>query len=168
MGGLPQHPPPPLPPSLPRPDLPFFVRKLTRTLAKGATYKAHTKAAFTLRSKFGPDPIGQEPFRSRVQKEHSPNLLKTKCVSDVVRIGRTIIFYRIRPGPILAEVSTRSLSRLVNTAAKRFSAVLSQRLLHKVTNSRPVLVARLHVRQTSRLRQETQYLVSTLTDRLLQ
>ena len=32
-----------------------------------------------------------KPFHSQAQKVHSPNLLKGKCVSDVVRIGSIII-----------------------------------------------------------------------------
>ena len=48
------------------------------------------------------------------------------------------------------------------------TSILSQRLLHKMTNSRAVLIARLRVRQTSRLSQETQYLAPILTDKLVQ
>ena len=45
------------------------------------------------------------------------------------------------------------------------TSISSQRLLHKMTNSKSVLITRLHVRYTSRLRQETRYLASILTDK---
>ena len=48
------------------------------------------------------------------------------------------------------------------------TSTLSERLLHKMTNSRAALIARLHVCQTSRLSQETQYLGSILPDKLVQ
>ena len=32
-------------------------------------------------------------FHSQVQKVHSPNILKEKCISEVVRIGSIIIFH---------------------------------------------------------------------------
>ena len=34
-----------------------------------------------------------KPFHSQIQKVHSPNLLKKKCISDVVRLGSIIIFH---------------------------------------------------------------------------
>ena len=43
--------------------------------------------------------------------------------------------------------------------------ILSQRLLHKITNSGAIFIARLHVRQTSRISQETQYLHGLYTHR---
>ena len=44
------------------------------------------------------------------------------------------------------------------------ASILSQRLLHKMTNSKSVLIARLHASKTSKLSRETQYLASILSD----
>ena len=66
----------------------------------------------------------------------------------------------------------RNQGRITDAAERRFfcRAVTSnsrQRLLHRMRNSNR-FIARLHVRWASRLRQETQYLASALTDELVQ
>ena len=48
------------------------------------------------------------------------------------------------------------------------TSIFSQRFLHKMTNPRLVLIARLHVRKTSRLSQETEFLAPIIPDKLLQ
>ena len=74
-------------------------------------------------------------------------------------------YFLLERSTIVLHIPRRTDRHRGNTLFCRVvTSILSQRLLHKMTNSRAVFIARIHARQTSKLSQETQYLASILSD----